>query len=121
MGEKVFDFDPSKEYFYTPVSQSIEPEYSKQNKVKLWIQVLGYVSNIPHPDIVNSLNYVMTQIFKYMGDEFVNFGDKLLDPQKPLQQAGGQALPEGQAGTPASNQTGIQQSGVEEFTRGGVQ
>lgn len=119
MGDKVFDFDPSKEYFYTPVSASIEPEYSKQNKVKLWIQVFGYMVNIPHPDIVNPLNYIMTQIFKYMGDEFVNFGDKLLNPQKPMLEAGGAGAPE-QIGTSASNQAGLPQSVIEETTRGGV-
>jgi hypothetical protein len=68
MGDKVFDFDPSKDYFYKPVSHAIEQEYSKQNKIKMWTQVLGYITNVQHPDTVKLLNYVLSQIFKYMGD-----------------------------------------------------
>ena len=34
MGDKVVDFHPEKEYYYKPLSQSIEPEHSKVNKIQ---------------------------------------------------------------------------------------
>src|SRR3989304_2876896 len=116
MGEKVFNFDPSKDYFYKPVSQSIESEFSKSNKVKMWTQVLSYVAQIQHPDIVNIINYIMSQIFLYMGDEFVNFSNKLLNPQKPITPQGGN--PEGADQIAPSNQNGLPQQGMEAQARG---
>lgn len=117
MGDKVGDFDPAKDYFFKPVSSSIEPEYSKQNKIKLWSTIFAQMANIPHPDIIKPLNYVMSQMFALMGDEFVNFSDKFLDPNKPLQD---QAAQGEQQGFPTSNQAGVPQGVLEQSARENV-
>ena len=127
MGQKAYNFDPTKDYFYKPVSQTIEPEQSKTLKVQRWTQILGYVTQIGHPDTVKIVNYVLTQMFKYMGDEFVNFSDKLLNPEKPIQPegaAGGESAQPGVLPSGTSNQYGVQQSAgennVREATTGGI-
>ena len=115
MGEKVFDFNPGRDYYYKPVSQSIESEQSKRSKIQLWTQVLGYTSQIQHPDMVKQMNYILGQIYSYMGDEFVNFKDNMLDENKPIGEGAGQL---DQLGNPTSNQTGIPQSDGEQSARG---
>jgi len=115
LGAKIDDFDPSKDYFFKPVSQAVESEYSKINKVKMWTQVLGYIVNLRHPDTVKLVNHIMKNIFVYMGDEFVNFANSMLDETKPIEGKGGSA--EGSP-TGASNQYGIQQSPTETTIRG---
>lgn len=117
MGKKAYDFDPSKGYWFKPISQAIESEQSKTTKVNKWIQVLGYLTNMQHPDSVKLVNYVSKQIFTYLGDEFVNFGDSLLGEQQPIQQGAGQ---QEELNTPASNQQAIPQSMMEQATRGGA-
>jgi len=116
MGDKMQDFDPALDYFYKPVTQSIESEQSKSMKVQQWTQILGYVSQFAQgrKDGIQLVNYILQQIFSFMGDEFSNFGSKLLDPQEPPIDAAGQV--EGQ-GVPTSNQTGIAQSGIEQGVR----
>jgi len=116
MGKKVMNFDPTKDYFYKPVSASIESEFSKQNKLQQWNQVLSYVVSLQHPDTVKLVNYILTQMFKSMGDEFVNFGEQLLNPQVPVQTQGGN--PADAQGVPASSQTGLPQSAQERSVRG---
>ncbi len=115
MGKKVVDFDPTKDYYYKPVSQAIESEYSKSNKVKMWIQMFGYVSNIQHPDIVKMVNFIITEIAKLMGDEFVNFSSALLNPQQPITQ-GGPSQADGVGGG-ATNETGLPQTLPEQGVR----
>jgi hypothetical protein len=114
MGEKVYDFNPTRDYYYKPVSQSIETEQSKRSKIQLWTQVLGYISQIQHPDIVKHINYITGQIYSYMGDEFVNFKNKFLDENKPMEGGAGQL---DQLGNPTSNQTGLPQSQGEQSAR----
>ena len=116
MGDKMQNFDPVLDYFYKPVTQSIESEQSKSMKVGQWTQILGYVSQFAQgrQDGVQLINYILQQIFSFMGDEFSNFGDKLLNPQEPPVDAAGQVA--GQV-VPASNQTGIAQSGTEQGVR----
>ena len=119
MGDKVYDFDPTKDYYYKPVSQTIEPEYSKAAKRKEWSTFIGYAGQIPHPDTVKLLNYAFIQFIKLMGDEYQDFADKLLDESKPIEnQQGGQQMLEQQTGMAPSNQNMIPQSGAEEDTRG---
>jgi len=120
MGNKVYDFDPSKDYYYKPVSQSIEPEYSKNAKIKTWQGVLGYVVQLVgvHEDAVNMVNYIIGQIAKLSGDEFANFSDALLNPQKPVVQQGGTAPVANTGGVPVSNQNAVPMSGAELGTRG---
>lgn len=116
-GEKIYAFDPNKDYFYKPVTSAIEPESSKQAKLKNYSTILGYVTSIQHPDMVNILNYLLQKMFELMGDEYVNFSNKLLNPQKPMTPSGGTNLVAMQ-GTPPSNQAGVAMSQPEMAMRG---
>lgn len=115
MGEKVYDFDPTLDYFYKPVTSAIETEQSKNAKIQQWTQVLGYVSQIQHPDTVKIINYILSQMFTYMGDEFVNFGNSMLNPKQQIQGGSDQMSA---LGTPNSNQNGVPMSGMEQGARG---
>ena len=118
MGQKVLSFNPKLEYTYRPLSQSIESEQSKARKIQHWKDVLGYVIQVQHPDAVKVFNYVLGQIASFMGDEFVNFKQALLDAATPMQTQGGpgQASP-GAGGTPMSNQSSVPQSLGEQSAR----
>lgn len=118
MGDKVFDFNPALDFFYKPVSQSIETEQSKNAKIQLWNQTLGYILNAQHPDTPKLINAILERIFKLMGDEFVNFGNELLNPEIPMQQAG--ADQQEALNAPVSNQAGIEQSLPEQGARGAI-
>jgi hypothetical protein len=118
MGEKVFDFNPDRNYFYKPLSQSIEPEYSKMAKRKEWTTILGYLMQAQHPDAVKMVNYIMGEIVKLMGDEYENFSEKFLDEAQPMQQQEGGVGMVQQGGMPVSNQNNVPMSGAEMGTRG---
>ena len=115
MGKKVRNFDPTLDYFYKPVSQALEPEYSKANKIKLYTQILGYVSNIPHPDTVKMINLLLGKMMILMGDEFANFKEKLFNEEVPIQD---QTQNVEQEGLPTSNEQGIPQGAAEQSARG---
>jgi hypothetical protein len=116
MGDKVYDFDPSKDYYYKPLSQSIETDQSKMMKRKEWTTLLGYIAQMQHPDSVKLVNYILGEIAKLMGDEYVNFIEKQLNENVPIQQ-GGQAQPGGGSAIPASNQNAMLMSPSEMSTR----
>jgi hypothetical protein len=119
MGEKVFDFNPSRNYWFKPLSQSIEPEYSKNAKVQQWSTILGYVAQVQHPKAVAMFNYIMGEVVKLMGDETANFADKFLNEDEPLQPPDGAgAGMVGGGGMPVSNQNNVPMSGAEMGTRG---
>lgn len=124
MGEKVYNFDPSKDYWYKPLSQSIEPEHSKMAKRKEWATLIGYTQQLLgiHPDAPKMLNYCYLQFIKLMGDEYTNFATTFLDENKPITPQGGQGqqMLEGGGGMPMSNQNMIPMSGQEMDTRGTV-
>jgi len=114
MGDKIYAFDPTKEYFYKPVSQTIETEYSKQTKINQLIQLIGYIAQVQNSNTAQAVNYMLAKIMSYMGDEFENFAQHLLTPGEPT--GGVQAVP---GNTPApSNQYGVPQSSMEMMARG---
>ena len=122
MGEKVYDFDPALDYYYKPLSQSIEPEYSKLAKRKEWTTLFGYAAQMAqiHPDGIKMVNYIFGQIAMLMGDEHANFANKFLNEAVPAVQEGGGAgamMPSVSA-APVSNQNLIPMSGTEMGTRG---
>lgn len=119
MGEKVYNFDPSKDYYFKPLSQSIETEQSKALKRKEWTTLLSYIIQMQHPDTVRIVNYILGEITKLMGDEYQNFSDKFLNEQTPIQQQGQQLEQQG-SGLGPSNQAGVQQSPAEIMTREGI-
>lgn len=116
MGDKLYDFDPTKDYYYKPVSASIETEQSKDAKINRLTQLFGYVSNVQHPDTVKIINNLMARIFKLQGDEVAEFGDILLGEETPIE-TGTPVQTQG-GGTPATNQTGMPQSLMEQSVRG---
>lgn len=97
MGEKVYDFDPTLEYFYKPLSQSIESEQSKGMKIQRWTTILQTIVQSPHPDMPKMFNYIVLRIMELMGDEYMNFAATFLDTRVPLQEQGGTG-----AGSPAA-------------------
>ena len=68
---------------------------------------------VQHPDIVKLINDIMMKIAVYMGDEKVNFVNKLLNPAIPIQTQGQGQQPMAGAVQPMSNQNGIPQSSAE--------
>jgi hypothetical protein len=131
MGEKVYDFNPGLDYFYKPLSQSIEPEYSRAAKRKEWATIIGYLIQLVavRPDVINLINYSLSEFVKLMGDEFSNVSKVLMNPQQPnLPEATGGAGVQGPGGVPAmtssmpvSNQNMTPQTGMEQSARGMAQ
>jgi hypothetical protein len=113
MGKKVYDFNPTLDYTYKPLSQSIENEYSKANKLKTLTTMLGYVAQIQHPNAVQLVNKILADIYRLLGDEYSQYAQALLAPEIPIQQGPNQQVP-GQTGTPTSNQSGVPQSSMEQ-------
>jgi len=123
MGDKVYNFNPGMDFFYKPLSQSIDSENTKWQKAKQWITILGYVAQMQHPDAPLIFNYAMSKVVVLMGDEFENFADKLLNPDKPMvpPDQGGGGSPEDPGyieGT--SNEQGIQMGAGESMAREGA-
>lgn len=130
MGEKVYDFDPSKDYYYKPLSQSIEPEYSKVAKRKEWTTIIGYLIQLVQvrPDIIPLINYSLGEFVKLMGDEYQNVAKMLMNPAQPnLPEEGGaggsqqQQIGMGGSSMPMSNQSGVPQGAMEQSARGMTQ
>lgn len=117
MGEKVYDFDPRSEYFYKPISQAIETEHAKNTKRKEIIQMLSFVAQVPNPNTPKLINLLMRRYFELSGDEAETFVNALLDENAPPPQEGGVAATPNQ-GVPASNQTGVPMSNIEQGVRG---
>ena len=115
MGDKLYDFDPKLEYWYTPLSQSIEPEASKAIKRREWNTLLQTVIGIQHPDTPKIANMILSNIVKLMGDEYEGEAGQFFDEKVPIQAQGGQQTEE--AGQPASNELGIAQGPGEQMTR----
>lgn len=122
LGDLVFSFDPNLDYFYKPVSSSIETEYSKMTKIKYWQSILGYVIQIGHPDAVKAVNYILKKIYEYMGDEYEAFSNTLLNEKTPMAAKGadGQAQPGAGNQMPTSNQNNVPQSTMEQGMRGAM-
>jgi hypothetical protein len=92
MGTKVFNFNPKLEYFYKPLSQSIETEESKNAKIKQLTGVMQIVATSQNPNATGIVNYFLVKMLSLMGDEMVNYSSKLLDEGSPMQQ-GNQGSP----------------------------
>ena len=107
MGDKLKDFNPSLDYYYTPLSQSIESESSKMTKRKEWMTVFQAASQIQHPGAPALVNYAFGEFVKLMGDEYESATTKFLNEQQPMER--GQSTPE-QGGVPTSNEYGQPQS-----------
>jgi len=120
MGAKVYNFNPNYDFYFKPLSQSIETDQAKAVKIQRWTTVLQTVVQINHPDAVKLVNFIMGELAELMGKEFANFADKLLNQQIPIQtQSAG--TPEGQTDINApSNQNMIPQGAMQAVTRGAI-
>ena len=114
LGDKLFDFNPDGDYYWKPVSQSIETEYSKNNKIKQLTNLIGLIAPMENnPKTPQLVNLMTGKIFSLMGDENDVFAKVLLDENAPT--GGGQGeSPQEQA---ISNQAGLPQSQIEEGAR----
>lgn len=120
MGGKINKFDPKKDYYYKPVSSSIESEFSKQAKIKNLTTLFGYVMQSGNPNAPILANKILEKVFTLQGDEMANFANQLFNPTQPIASPkSGQQQPEASTMPPTSNQTGSYQSGVEQMTRAG--
>jgi len=133
MGQKVLHFDPTKDYFFKPLSQAIEGEQSKQAKIRNLLQFIQAISPYAQiyandPQFKVFLNYLFERSAAYMGDEVVNVSRKLLNPavvpqlnapqgQGGGQQGGGPAMPQQAFQVPTSNQNGMPQGDAEMMAR----
>lgn len=117
MGEKMYDFDPSYDYTYKPLSQSVESEYSKANQVREYTQLIGFLgpTTAINPKAAGLINRMVSKIFLLYGDEYQSFKDDLLDENAPVE---GQ-MP-GNVAMPMQNQSGVPQSGAEQGIRYGA-
>lgn len=119
LGDKIYDFNPTLDYTYKPVSAAIETASSRQMKINNWNTVLGYLANIPNPKAAAMINYILIKIAMLMGDEYENLANNLLDESfflPPGKQGGQQSM--GKAnGMSVSNQNGMMQSGMEMSAR----
>ena len=113
MGDKVFKFNPRKDYFFKPVSESIETEFARAEKRKELATILGYIMQSGNPKTAELANQIITRIFELMGDEEANFAKKLFNPQQPVTPPGGGQPQPGVQQPAMSNQSGIPQSAQE--------
>ena len=111
LGDLVDEFDPNCDYTYSPVSSSIEQEYSKMRKLQLIDQFIARLSKIPNPNVIKTINYLLSEAFKLFGNEFPEYKKYLLDENAPPPTDDGQFT--SQSGAPNSNQNGIPMSGME--------
>ena len=118
MGYKVSAFDPNADYFYKPVTSSIEPESSKIQKRKDLTTVFGYVAQVPNPGTPKLLNKLLVKFFESFGDEYEDFKNDLLDPSAPMQPPTQGGIAGGATSNPMSNQEGTPMPIEEQNVRG---
>jgi hypothetical protein len=118
LGDKILNFNPDGDYYWKPISQSVETEYSKGAKIKQLTNIMALISQSGNPKAPALFNYMTAKVLKLMGDENDAFAKFLLDPNATLPGTGQQTSPQEQA---VSNQTGLPQSVIEEGARGNFQ
>jgi hypothetical protein len=122
LGDDAEFFDPDQDYTYSPVSSSIEQEYSKRAKIQLIDQIIGRLVAYPNPKTSTLINKLLAKVFEYLGDEFPQYNKFLLDENvnPPMDTGAGGATGGNMPTTaiaPASNQNGIAQSPIEMMQR----
>ena len=109
-------FDPDADYTFVPISQNIELEHNKMNKLRMADQLIGRIVNVPNPKTPALLNKLLSMSFEYLGAEFRDFKNVLLDESVPIE-GGGVKSQVGKVSTPTSNQSGVPMSGSEQAAR----
>jgi hypothetical protein len=119
MGEKARYFDPTLEYSYRPITEAIETEHGKRAKTEIWLRLAQILASGTNRNVPAILNQIYTNIVKLQGAEFESI-TALLDESQPFieQQQGSIAAGGGAGGgLPASNQSGLAQSTIEQGAR----
>ena len=118
--ESLMAFNPDYEYFYKPVTGSVETEYSKGNKIREATTLLGYVMQSPNPKAAAVANMLLAEIFETWGKEKEKYAMALLDDTQPVTEQTGVGDVEGNNAGAVSNQNVIPMSGMERGVRGGI-
>jgi len=104
-------FDPTSDYTYQPVTSNIEQEHGKVKKLGVIDQMLGRLVNVPNPKTPMLINKLMSMAFGYLGADYQDFKDALLDEGPEGQKAAMGVTPQDSAsGAPVdmtSNQKGL--------------
>lgn len=116
LGDRAEDFNPDGDYYYKPVSQTIETEYSRNTKIKNLLMALSYVAQFPHPEVTKMINYIMYKFFTLMGDEVDVIAKMILNPQVPIQNVTNTQNPNNAV---TNNQFGLPMTAIESNTREG--
>ena len=121
LGEDADYFDPDQDYTYSPVSSSIEQEYSKRAKIQLIDQIIGRLVAYPNPKTSTLINKLLSRVFEYLGDEFPQYNKFLLDENVSPTDGGAVGATGGNVPAtpiaPVSNQNNVAQSPVEMMQR----
>ena len=73
IGQDAFAYNPERRDRFKPVSQALETEESKREKIKGWDQLAGIVQSVPNPKTPMVLNYIIGQRIELMGGSFKHF------------------------------------------------
>ena len=116
MGDKVYDFDPSADYTYKPLSQSIMPEYSKANQIRELNQMMAVLAPVVqiNPKGASLINFIISRIFELYGDEYAKYAKFLLDEKAAV---GTQPANSDTGTMPTQNQNATPMTGMEQNTR----
>ena len=144
IGKDAFAYNPKRRDRFKPVSQALETEDSKREKIKSWDQLAGIIASVPNPKTPMVLNYIIGQRIELMGGSFKHFkkfmfeedqktnllyqiatGGQLQKPGMPgtagAQGKSGQRQPQPKRKAPPGggpqNQTGLPQSPREQKVR----
>jgi hypothetical protein len=124
--EAALAYNPKRKDKFKPVSQALETEESKGQKLKTWQGILGIIAPMQNPKTPFAVNYILGQMLETMGGSFNHFKKYMLDedPESVLlyqlatgskgtgsPPAGPQAMP------PQQNQQGIPQGRTEQNVR----
>uniref|UniRef100_A0A6M3KGT2 Portal protein n=1 Tax=viral metagenome TaxID=1070528 RepID=A0A6M3KGT2_9ZZZZ len=142
IGEFAFAYNPERKDRFKPVTQAIETEHSKGQKVQMWQNIMQIAGNVPNPRTPMVLNYIIGQILEITGGDFKVFKKYMFEedpqaivqwnmimgmgqnggmpPPQPQGMQGGNAAMGGQA-SPPQNQQGLGQSGMEQQARQAMQ
>jgi hypothetical protein len=122
--ELIEKFDPDGDYTFQPVSGNIEEEYSRAKKLQIIDQMMGRLVNVPNPNTMKVLNYLLSKAFELLGSEFPEYKKFLFDESAPPpppqgQQGGAEGNPMGIEGmvSGAMNQSGVPQQPQIEATQ----
>jgi hypothetical protein len=118
IGEEAQFLDLSNPHLgFTPITQSLEPESSKQQNIQSLVQMIPMIMGIPNPNTITLVNHMVSEIFKLMGHEYEQYGDMLLNPAVPPQMMTPPGSPTAPQSAPMQNQMGGMQSGPEMMNR----